>query len=62
MDSTIVREAQLQGIERLHIVLPPNAPSEPDEVLLRVVVRKVPQNATVPTNNRDIAINSTFIN
>jgi hypothetical protein len=64
LDSTIVRAAKAQGIERVLFVLPTGAPPEPDEVCLRVIVRQVvPKSAAIPTNNQGIAVNpQTFIN
>jgi hypothetical protein len=51
MDAAFELEAKKIGADRFMIVLPEGVPHERDEVLLRVIFRKIPQNTTIKCND-----------
>ena len=43
LDQALEAESQRVGATRMLILLPPGTPNQPDEIVLRVIERKIPQ-------------------
>ena len=54
IDSALVHEAEKAGVQRVLVVLPDYAPTHPQERLLRVIERRLPQTITVSINGKVI--------
>lgn len=60
IDAAFVREAQEAGVKRVLIVVPNHVKPQPDETILRVIVKKVPQRIGVAISVADKQIEKKF--